>query len=311
MHVIEVTTYGDTSGLAIAERPEPAASAGRVRVRVAAADIHPADIGTAAGAFAHYLPNLQPPFVLGWDVVGTVIDGDGFVAGTRVAGMIPWFAEGGTVGALADIVSLDPSWVVPVPESLDDATAATVPLNAQTAAQALEILAARPDETVLVTGASGAVGAFATQLLVAAGVSVIAVASAGDRAFVASLGAKEVIERTPGLDIAAAVRGIVPNGVDGVFDPGAAGAGLLAAIRDGGRFVAAAGEPPASERGIVVGRVGVEPRPAQLAELIASAAAGSLVSRVAAVLPAGAFAEGFRRTASGHERGKIVFTFPI
>ena len=311
MYAIEVTAFGDISSLAVAQRAEPAAAVGRVRVRVTAADIHPADIATIAGAFAQFLPNLEPPYVPGWDVVGTVIDGDGFAAGTRVAGMIPWFAEGGRIGALADVVSLDPAWAAVVPESLDDATAATVPLNAQTAAQALESLAAQPGDTVLVTGASGAVGAFATQLLVAEGVRVIAVSSVGDEAFVSSLGAKDVIVRTPGRDIAMAVREIVPGGVDGVFDPGAAGDTLLAAVRDGGGFVAAAGDPPAPERGIMVGRVGVEPRAGQLAELLGRVANGSLVSRVAAVLPAGEFAEGFRRTASGRERGKIVFAFPI
>lgn len=311
MKVIEVTAYGDVSNLAIADRPEPEAVPGRVRVRVTAADIHPADIGTIAGAFAGYLPDLQPPFVLGWDVVGTVIDGDGFEPGTRVAGMIPWFAEGGSVGALADVVLLDPAWIAEVPAALDDATAATVPLNAQTAAQALEIVAATAGDTVVVTGASGAVGAFATQLLAQAGVQVIAIASSGDGEFVGSLGAKEVIERTPGLDLAAAVRGIVPDGVDAAFDPGDAGASLLGAVRDGGRFVSAAGSPADTERGITLGRVNVEPRHDQLVSLLSAAASGSLVTRVADVLPAAEFAEGFRRMGSGRERGKIVLRFPI
>ncbi|MCU1393462.1 MAG: zinc-binding alcohol dehydrogenase [Ilumatobacteraceae bacterium] len=311
MNVIEVTAFGDASRLAVASRPEPTPAPGRVRVRVTASDINPADAGARAGAFANYLPDLRPPFVLGWDVVGTVIDGDGFAAGTRVAAMIPWFAEGGALGSLADIVSLDPAWVAEIPDRLDDPTAATVPLNAQTAAQALSIVGAAAGDTVLVTGASGAVGAFAAQLLVAAGANVIAVASVGDEPFVASLGVKEVISRTPGLDLVVAVRQIAPDGVDAVFDPGAAGAALLAAVRDGGTFVAAAGAPPDAERGIRVGRVGVEPNPTQLADLLEQVASGALVTRVAAVLPASEVADGFRRMESGRERGKIVLTFPI
>ena len=129
MRVIEVSRFGGAEVLRVADRPEPEAQPGRTRVAVTAATLNPADAVTRDGGFAHYLPDLQPPFVLGWDVAGTVVDGDGFAPGTRVTGMIPWFELGGAIGALADVVSLEPAWLTSIPAELDDATAATIPLN--------------------------------------------------------------------------------------------------------------------------------------------------------------------------------------
>jgi NADPH:quinone reductase-like Zn-dependent oxidoreductase len=84
--------------------------------------------------------------------------------------------------------------------------AATIAMNAQTAQQALRIVSPAPGTTIVVTGASGAVGGFAVQLAAAAGAHVIAVASTGDEEWVASLGAKEVLGRRSNEEVAAAVR---------------------------------------------------------------------------------------------------------
>jgi NADPH:quinone reductase-like Zn-dependent oxidoreductase len=308
MYVVEAPDYGPPEVLRLTTRPEPEPTPGRVRVRVAAATVNPADAGTRAGAFAWRLPDLPKPFVLGWDFAGTVLDdAGGFRAGERVAGMIPWFALGTGEGAAADIVSADPSWLGRVPAGLDDVVAATVPLNGLTARQAVEVLAIGPGAVVAVTGASGAVGGFATQLLAAAGAHVIAVASRGDEAYVASLGAKDVVTRTPDADLSAAIREVAPAaGVDAVFDPGSAGAGLLAVIRDGGVHVASTAPLPDPGRGIRMARVEVEPDAAQLQSLLDDVGAGRLQTRVAATLPFGDAAEAHRRVEAGGLRGKIV-----
>ena len=103
--------------------------------------------------------------------------------------MIPFGRIGGRVGAYAQAAAVDPGWLAPLSTDLDDATAATLPLNALTARQALDMIAAPPGATLLVTGASGAVGGFATQLAVRAGLRVLAQASYDDEDWVASLGA--------------------------------------------------------------------------------------------------------------------------
>lgn len=307
MRVIEANEYGGPEVLVEATRPDPAVAAGRVRVRVAAATVNPADAGARAGAFAHFVPDLPKPFVLGWDFSGTVIeDAEGFRAGERVAGIFPWFELGNGDGTYAEIVSAEPEWLARVPSGLGDVEAATVPLNALTARQAVDLLAAEPGDVVVVTGASGAVGGFAVQFLVAEGAHVVAVASAGDAEHVATLGAKEVVTRTPDADLAATIHGSAPDGVDAVFDPGAAGNSLLNVVRDGGTFVAAAGAPPEPVRGIRVERVGVVPNASQLQTILDDAAAGRLSTRVAAPMPLADAADAHRRLEAGGFQGKLV-----
>lgn len=307
MHVVEASDYGPPEVLRLATRPEPVATPGRVRVAVAAATVNPADAGTRAGAFSRFVPDLPKPFVLGWDFAGTVLDdGAGFRAGERVAGIVPWFALGTGEGAYAEIVVAEPAWLGRIPSDLGEVDAATVPLNGMTARQALDVLAVEPGAVVAVTGASGAVGGFAAQLLVAAGAQVIAVAAQGDEAFVASLGVKEVVTRTPGADLRAAIATVAPSGVDAVFDPGSAGPALLQVIRDGGVHVTSTAPLPDPGRGIRMARVEVEPDAARLQSLLDDVGAGRLFTRVAATLPFVAAAEAHRRVEAGGSRGKIV-----
>lgn len=120
MRVVEVGEYGGPEVLREAERPDPRPAAGRVRVRIAAATVNPVDLWTRAGSIQVMTPGLTPPFLLGWDLAGTVLeDADGFTAGQRVVGMVPWFgvAKDG-IGSYAEIVSADPSWLAPVPDGV-------------------------------------------------------------------------------------------------------------------------------------------------------------------------------------------------
>src|SRR5205823_2804766 len=108
----------------------------------------------------------------------------------------PWFDLGGSVGTNASVVSASPEWLAALPDGVDPVAASTVPLNALTARQALDLAGASPGQTLLVTGASGGVGGFAVRLAAAAGVHAIAQASTGDESYVESLGAKEVLGRS-------------------------------------------------------------------------------------------------------------------
>ncbi|SDM71024.1 NADP-dependent oxidoreductase [Allokutzneria albata] len=289
MRVIELSEYGGPEVLRLAERPEPEARPGRVRVRVAASTINPVDQGIRAGVMGEF----PKPLVLGWDLAGTVVEAaEGFHAGQRVVGMVPWFASAHE-GTYAEVVSVEPGWLAPLPEDADLVAAATIPLNALTASQALGLLGVHSGQKLLVTGASGAVGGYAVQLAARAGIDVVAVASAGDEDHVAGLGAKEVIGRAD-LD---------RQRVDAVLDAGVAGPSLIGAVRDGGAFVAVVPHGlPEPERGVRVSRVEVEPDAARLRELVAS----GLSTRVADVLPLADAAEAHRRAAAGGLRGKLV-----
>lgn len=312
MRVIEVRRYGGPEVLVEAERPEPRPEPGRVRVRVEAAPVNPVDLWTREGGTAALTPGLAPPFVLGWELAGTVLDdGEGFSAGQPVAGMVPWFgvATAGH-GAYAEIVSAEPGWLAPLPAGVDLVPASTVALNGQTAAQALDLAGLRAGDSVLVTGASGLVGGFAVQLAAAAGVHVVAVAAgADDEPYLAGLGAKQVLPRTAPADLAAAVRAAHPAGVDALVDAALLGPPAIGAVRDGGMFVSVTGPAtPAPERGVRVEAVRTEPDAAQLADLLAAVADGRLTTRVAGTLPLSAAAEAHRRLAAGGLRGRLVLT---
>jgi NADPH:quinone reductase-like Zn-dependent oxidoreductase len=300
MQVAEVSAFGAPEALHLAERPDPAPAPGEAVVRIRAANINPTDMATRAGV--HSPPGLELPYVPGWDLAGevTAIGGevDGFAPGDRVVGMIPFGRIGGRVGSYAQAAAVDPAWLAPLPGDLEDALAATLPLNALTARQALDLIGAAPGSTLLVTGASGAVGGFATQLAARDGVRVIAQASHDDEDWVASLGAAEVLPRSADL------ARIDP--VDAVLDAVPLGPSSTARVRDGGTAVFT--RPPGADAppGLRFETVRVMPDPAALAALARDLAAGELRTRVAHVLPLAEAGRGHALAEAGGLRGKVV-----
>jgi NADPH:quinone reductase len=297
MRVAEVTAFGGPEVLRIAERPDPVAGPGEVLVRIRAAAINPTDLGTRAGQAKRRLPDLEPPFVPGWDLAGELVE-----TGERVVGMIPFVRIGGRVGAYAEAAALDPAWLAPLDDSVPFETGATLPLNALTAREALGMLALPSGARLLVTGAGGAVGGFATQLGAAAGLEVVAVAGRDDEDWVAGLGAAQVLPRDADLSAIEAV--------DGVFDAVPLGpAASTPALRDGGTAVfTRAPDPPESDRGLRLESFLVSSDAAGLRDLAARLATGELRTRVARTLPLDEVAEGHRLVEAGGLSGKVVLT---
>jgi NADPH:quinone reductase len=295
VRVAEVTEFGRPEVLTEAEWPDPVPAEGEVLVRIHAATINPSDLATRAGLARQRMPDLQPPFVLGWDLAGEV-DGE------RVVGMVPFGRIGGRVGTYAELAAVDPDWLAPLGEGIDFVTGATLPLNALTARQCIDLLDARPGATVLITGASGAVGGYAVQLAVGEGYRVIAVAGRDDEDWPRELGAHEVVARD--TDLAAV------GPVDAVLDLVPLGPASQAAARDGGEVVFTRsprdGEP---ERGIRFKPMLVESDPAALRELAADLAEGRLrPSRVAETLDLAEAAHGHELAEQGGLHGKVVLT---
>jgi NADPH2:quinone reductase len=285
MRVAEVTAFGGPEVLRIAERPDPEPGPGEVVVNIHAAAINPTDLGTRAGHAKRRLPDLEPPFVPGWDLAGELAE-----TGERVVGMIPFVAIGGRVGAYAEAAAVDPDWLAPLDPSVPFEVGATLPLNALTANEALERLALAPGSRLLVTGASGAVGGLATQLGSAAGLEVVAVANDGDESWVEGLGAAQVLARDADLSE------IDP--VDGVFDAVPLGPDeSTGALREGGEALFT--RPPGPN-------FLVSPNKPALVELSQKLADGELRTRIAKVLPLAEVAEGHRLAEAGGLRGKVV-----
>jgi NADPH:quinone reductase len=165
------------------------------------------------------------------------------------------------------------------------------------------MLALPPGARLLVTGAGGAVGGFATQLGAAAGLEVVAVAGRDDEDWVAGLGAAQVLPRDADLSAIEAV--------DGVFDAVPLGpSASTGALREGGKAVfTRPPDPPEPPRDIQLESFLVSPDAAALAELSRKLAAGELIPpRIARVLPLEQAAEGHRLAEAGGLHGKVVLT---
>lgn len=302
MRVCEVTEFGGPEVLRAGQRPWPVPGRGEIVVEIAAANVNPTDVSARSGAHRRRLPGLRPPFVTGWDLAGSVsqvgTEVSGYAAGDPVVGMIPWLRIGGRVGTYAEAAAVDPEWLAPRPAELDVVTAATVPLNALTAWQALELIAAPPGARLLVTGASGAVGSYATQLAARQGLDVVAVASDGDEEWVAGNGASEVLPRSVQLSAI--------DQVDAVLDAVPLGAHAAAPVRDGGVALFIRRMELSLDRDVRVEMPLVRPDAAALTRLTREVATGALRTRVARTLDLGDAAEAHRLLERGGLRGKVV-----
>jgi NADPH:quinone reductase-like Zn-dependent oxidoreductase len=266
-----------------------------VQIRVAAAAVNPVDVGVLTGP-VRGLTGLPDPVGLGWDVSGTVSEVGGEVSGLqpgdRVAGILHVIALKPGVGAHADETVLPADAVALVPDGLDLVEAASLPLNALTARQALDLFGPAEGRTLLVTGGAGAVGGHAIPLAVRAGWRVTALARDADADFVVRAGAEPVAE-LPGPSF------------DAVLDAAVLLESALAVVRDGGVFVGVApGSPVAAERGIAVHTVSVEPDSEAIAGLLGLAAEGTLEVRVAGRVPLRDAAKAFEKVAGGGQRGR-------
>jgi NADPH:quinone reductase-like Zn-dependent oxidoreductase len=208
-------------------------------------------------------------------------------------------------GAAAEYVTAPAADLAPKPASVDHLAAAAVPLGALTAWQALHQHARlQPGQHVLVHGGAGGVGAYAVQLAALHGAHVTATASSRDLAFVAGLGARDV------LDYAGRFEDHVDD-VDVVIDPvgGTASARSWPVLRRGGVLVAIAEEPDAGTggRGDVRGLYFVvTPDAGQLRELASLIDSRQLRPAVSTVFELGALPEAFRAQRAARPPGKVI-----
>ncbi|WP_037627333.1 NADP-dependent oxidoreductase [Streptomyces aureus] len=293
MRAAVVTSFGGPEAVEIGEVALPEPGARQVRIRVTAAAVNPVDAGVRAGVFGGAGKRLG----LGWDVAG-VVDAVGVASGWNVGDEVVALAYGTAkdLGTHADQVVVDADAVAVAPRSVDAAHAASLPLNALTAAQALDRLALEPGQSLLVTGAAGAVGGYAVQLASRLGVRVIGLAREDDEEFVRSLGAERFVS-----------DGVAPGSVDAVLDAAILGADALEWVRDGGVFLGVIpGAQPESVRGVRTGAVEVAADGARLAELVALVDEGVLTTRVAGTYALDEAVKAHARLAEGGLRGRLV-----
>jgi NADPH:quinone reductase-like Zn-dependent oxidoreductase len=304
MRAVVVRTFGGPEVIEVMEVPFPEPGPFEVRIRVAAAALNPADAGVWGGFFGPL--KAMEHFGLGLDAAGTI---DAVGPGVLLEVGAPVIAFDAAVlrptKAQAEYLVTDLNSIAPAPEGMDLTIAATIPLNAMTASQALDDLPLRPRETLLVTGAAGAVGGFAVELARMRGVRIVAQGRPDDEEALRGRGATWFVSRDE--DLSEAVRRYVPAGVDGVLDAAALGEPALAAVRDGGIFVSLRIDVlPEPQRGVAVRHTTAGPEATRLSDLSAHAEVGLLTPRVAQIYPLSEAAEAHARLARGGLRGRIV-----
>lgn len=162
----------DLSGAAMETVSTPAPAAGEVLVRVRAAGVNFPDLLMAQGK---YQLKPEPPFSPGLEIAGSVEAlGDG-VEGVRVGQRV---AAGVRFGGFAEMCRAPAEALWPLPDTIDDASAACFMATAITAQVALVRRAQlQAGETVLVHGAAGGVGLACVARAYSLGARVIATAS--------------------------------------------------------------------------------------------------------------------------------------
>ena len=299
MRAVILNSFTGLDGLALSDVADPMPADGEQLVHVRAASLGPWDLAGANGAFATVGGSTDFPQVQGWDFAGETDDGQ------RVLGFVvqPWMR----VGSFAERIAVPSAILSPLPDSLGFSEGSALPVCALTARLLVDAARISDGQLVLVTGAAGMVGGFATQLARARGARIVAAVREADADDARRLGAEIVLGT--GSELATEIRGEWQDGVDACLDTVGLGASAMVCVRDGGTFVTSVPTAvPDAARGIAPGTVQVQPDAGTLAELAARAVAGELTVRVAETLPFERFRDAYARLERGGLRGKIVLT---
>ncbi|WP_407937181.1 quinone oxidoreductase family protein [Kineosporia babensis] len=298
------TAFGGPEVLELQTFAVPEPGPGEVRIAVRAAGMNPADAkGFAAG------PGKDPsvlPKVIGLEVAG-VVDAVGAGAGFEVGDEV---IAGQVRGGYATRITVPAADVFPKPAGLDFAQAANLLLAGATAADMLHTSAVVSGDTVVVHGASGAVGVSLLQQARLLGARVVGTASERNFERVKAFGATPV---RYGEGLAERLRQIAPQGYDAALDTvgtDEAADVSLNLVSDRSRIVTIAGWARAERDGfLAVG--GTTPQSREFRErsrraLVKLADAGDLTVPLARTFPLDEAPAALELLLGGHPGGKLA-----
>ncbi|MEV8533605.1 NADP-dependent oxidoreductase [Streptomyces sp. NPDC051211] len=299
MRAVTIDSFGATP--ALTETAKPAPGPGEILVRVHASSFNGFDGAVVFGVFKDMLEH-KFPITLGQDFAGTVEEvGEGVdrAVGDRVFGVVrkPVISD----GAFADyLVVAEGYGITAAPAGLDLDQAGALGLAGSAAVGVVEAIAPAAGDTVLVSGATGGVGAYVVQLAAASGARVIATAKPGaETEFVTGLGAAHAVDHTGDLD--AQVREIAPEGVAAAVHLAGDPAQLAGLVAAGGRLASTLGFGPEQAEGLplTVTSVLANPDTATLDGLAAAVVAGTVKVPLGATYGLDSVAEAFGAFGAG------------
>jgi NADPH:quinone reductase-like Zn-dependent oxidoreductase len=243
--------YGKKRALRLAKMPTPELRDDEVLVQVHAAGVNLLDSKIRDGEFKLILP-YRLPLILGHDVAGEVIK-----VGPRVRQFNPGdevYArpDDFRIGTFAEFVPVKEASLALKPKSLTMEEAASIPLVALTAWQALvEKADLKKGQKVFIQAGSGGVGTFAIQLAKHLGATVATTTSTTNVALVKSLGADVVVDyKTQDFEDVLRDYDVVLNSQDGKTLEKS-----LRVLKAGGKLISISG-PPDPEFGKEIGAPG-------------------------------------------------------
>jgi NADPH:quinone reductase-like Zn-dependent oxidoreductase len=298
----------------VTELPKPQLRAGTLLIRVSAAGMNPFDWKMIDGILDGHMPH-QFPLVVGVDGAGVVeAVGEGvtrFKAGDRVYGQFIHSPIG--EGSYAEYAIVpEKAAITHAPSSIPLETAAAVPTSGMTAWQLLEQLALQPGQTLLIVGATGGVGSFATQMAAAQGLHVIATAgNTESEARIRKLGAAAIVDYNK-APVAGQVKAAYPNGIDGLIDLMSNKedfSALTALVKEGGgAFTTAfvADSDALKARRLKGGNFETKSSPASLDQLAQLIDAGKLQVPVETVISLEEVPAAIAKSRQGRGKGKTI-----
>lgn len=298
MKAVVITSYGDPSVLQLDDVPTPVPDNDQVLVKVHAIGVNPIELVARSGGF-----DWPVPVIIGFELAGTVEAIGESVTGVRIGDRVAGWPDSPVHGSYAEY-TLSSNYTR-IPDGVGFEQAAATVIGADNAARGLALLGLTEGESLVVTGASGALGSAAVQFARRAGVTVIGIAGPSSLAFVEGLGAIAV---EYGDNLVDRVRAVAPQGVAAALDT--SGKGQLPAIIElcGGtdRVVTLAdldhdrygvplshGDEGNRDSGVVAG-------------VLEELAAGRWTSRVGRTFPLAEAAAAHTLMETGHTGGKVL-----
>jgi NADPH:quinone reductase-like Zn-dependent oxidoreductase len=299
MKAVRIAQYGGSEQLKYEEAPVPQIGPGQVLARVRYASVNPIDWKIREGARKQTSP-ASFPLTLGQDFAGEIVmsgDSGRFQTGERVFG----FGE----GTYAEFTAAANNYVAAIPEKIDFAAAAALPTSGVTALQAIrDYVQPKPGTRILIQGAAGGVGSFATQIAKLWGAQVIGTASGEDVVYLRSLGHVQVIDYKR-------ERFESVGQVDAVLDliGGETATRSIAVVKRGGVMVSAVGAANAelaAQAGIRAVNMRSTGSAADLSEVAGFVERGEVKPRMGGVFPLEQAREAQDAGQHGRVKGKVL-----
>ncbi len=309
MKAIQINSYGPAEVLEVNQNaPEPQITKDQVLVEIHAAAINPIDWKLHEGYLKEIVP-LKFPATLGLDFSGQVKEVGENVTNFKVGEDV--FGQAGILnggsGSLAQIAAAAPNKIAPKPKILDHVQAASLPLAAISALQAVEDhINLKKGQKILIHGAAGGIGSIAIQIAKAKGAYVATTVSKNDAEYVKSLGADEVID----FKIEAFENKL--SDFDAVFDMigGETQEKSFKVLKKGGIIVSMVGQPNlglAKSKDIKAIGQATDVTPERLSRLTELIESKKIKPQIDKIFKLDEAKSAFEYLEKGHPRGKVVF----